>query len=84
MDEKDNQMNEAAKAHGNGDVESVPDLLAKFGLTDAEVGRLLGVPAKTIANLHRTGALRACKVGGRCVWRPKDVKAFVEALEQDA
>ena len=64
-------------------LERVADLLAKFALTDAEVGRLLGVPKATVLNLHRTGALRALKIGGRCCWRPADVERFVEGLEVD-
>lgn len=81
------RVSHSASGNGRGNCEmvsqldSVADLLAKFALTDAEVGRLVGVPASTVANLHRTGALRAVKVGGRLVWRPRDVAAYIEQLQ---
>ena len=80
MDAKNDNGNGRAKSDTVSVLETVHDLLAKFALTDHEVGRLLGVPASTVTNLHRTGALRAVKVGGRLVWRPRDVERYVEAL----
>ena len=52
--------------------ETVPDLLAKFALTDAEAGRLIGVNGSAVRNLHRCGSLRGVKVAGKLCWRPAD------------
>ena len=83
MDAKHDNGNGLAKRDTVSLLETVADLLAKFALTDAEVGRLVGVPAATVTNLHRTGALRGVTIGGRLCWRPKDVERYVEALEVD-
>ncbi len=53
-------------------------------LTRDEVAATLQVPAETIDNLHRTGQLRAWKIGKHLRWRPADVRAFVEKLGDDA
>ena len=96
MDAK-NDNNDHQPAGGNGQarvprdtqatsatVAEVPvQPLPKVACSAEEVGRMLGVPASTVANLHRTGALRAVKIGGRLAWRPRDVQAYVEALEAD-
>lgn len=64
----------------NGHVETVADLLAKFTLTDAEVGRLLSIRPETVHILQRNGHLPGVIIGGKLRWRPNDVQAYIEGL----
>lgn len=52
-------------------------------LTCEEVAHLLQVSDETVKNLHRTGQLRAVKIGKHARWRLRDVQGFVEGLSNE-
>ena len=60
------------------------DTLDQLLLDRDDVAKLLRVPVESVLNLHRAKALSACKIAGRLVRRPQDVRAFVEGLEPES
>ena len=60
-----------------------PRTLVQLLLTAEQVGQMLSVPPDAVKNLHRTGRLRAVKVGRYRRWRPEDVARFVKGLGQE-
>ena len=62
----------------------IEKLLGEFLLTDTDVARMLRVTTDTIKNLHRTGQLKAVKVGKHNRWLPSVVQAYVDALGGDS
>jgi excisionase family DNA binding protein len=54
----------------------------KLCWTDRETAWYLGVPSKTVRNLHQCGKLRGIVIGRHLRWRPEDVRKFLEDLNK--
>ena len=65
----------------NGD--ATHQLLSRLLLNRAQVASVLDVPAETVDYLHRVRKLRAVRVGKFNRWRPRDVQAYVDTLENE-
>ena len=64
-------------------MDAAPALLSDPLLTKSQVAAALGVTARSIETLHRTGRLRGFVILGRLRWRRSAVEQFAQDAEAE-